>query len=212
MSSTPSTPDPPPVRIRQVRPSDAGLLLRGFARLSDESRYRRFLAPMPELSDSMVRYLTDVDHHDHEALVALDDATGEGVGVARYVRDPEDPRRAESAVTVIDDWQGRGVGTLLLELLAARAREEGVERFTALMLASNEEMLELLEGLGPVRIVDREAGTVEVETPLPAEGLSPELRRLLRLTAETDTAVPLARHAPDGGATGSRGRVRAGPS
>jgi GNAT superfamily N-acetyltransferase len=201
-------PDPPPVSIRPVRRSDARLLLRGFARLSDESRYQRFLAPMPELSESMVRYLTDVDHHDHEALVALDDATGEGVGVARYVRDSSDPRRAEAAVTVIDDWQGRGVGTLLLELLAGRAREEGIERFTALMLASNDEMMELLESLGPVRVIDREAGTVEVETPLPAEGLSPELRRLLRLTAETDTAVPLATPAPDG-ATGSRGRARA---
>jgi GNAT superfamily N-acetyltransferase len=212
MSSTRSTTEPPPVRVRPVRRSDAGLLLRGFERLSEESRYQRFLAPMPELSESMVRYLTDVDHHDHEALVALDAATGEGVGVARYVRDLKDPRRAEAAVTVIDDWQGRGVGTLLLELLAGRAREEEIESFTALLLASNDEMMELLESLGPVRVVDRQAGTVEVETPLPTEGgLSPEIRRLLRLTAETDTAVPLATRAPSG-ASASRGRAPAAPS
>ena len=130
---------------------------------------------MPELSEEMVRYLTDVDHHDHEAVVALDAATGEGVGVARYVRDRDRPERAEAAVTVIDDWQGRGLGTLLLELLAVRAREEGIDRFTALMLASNDEMMELLESLGPVRVIDREAGTVEVEAPLPDGGLSPEL-------------------------------------
>ena len=115
------------VEVRPVRRSDAELLLRGFERLSDESRYRRFLCSMPELSEEMVRYLTDVDHHDHEAVVALDAATGEGVGVARYVRDLDRPERAEAAVTVIDDWQGRGLGTLLLELLAVRAREEGVE-------------------------------------------------------------------------------------
>ncbi len=175
--------------------SDAELLLRGFERLSEESRYRRFLCSMPELSEAMVRYLTDVDHHDHEAVVALDPATGEGVGVARYVRDRERPERAEAAVTVIDDWQGRGLGTLLLELLAVRARDEGITRFTALMLASNDEMMELLESLGPVRVIDREAGTVEVEAPLPAGGLSPELRNLLKLTAETDTAVPLASRA-----------------
>jgi len=180
------------VKVRPVRRSDAGLLLRGFERLSEESRYRRFLCSMPELSESMVRYLTDVDHHDHEAVVALDPGTGEGVGVARYVRDSAEPTRAEAAVTVIDDWQGRGLGTLLLELMAVRAREEGINRFTALMLASNDEMMELLESLGPVRVVDREAGTVEVEAPLPAGGLSPELRNLLKLTAETDTAVPLA--------------------
>jgi len=180
------------VEVRPVRRSDAELLLRGFERLSEESRYRRFLCSMPELSESMVRYLTNVDHHDHEAVVALDPVTGEGVGVARYVRDAARPERAEAAVTVIDDWQGRGLGTLLLELLAVRAREEGVTRFTALMLASNDEMMELLENLGPVRVIDREAGTVEVEAPLPAGGLSAELRHLLKLTAETDTAVPLA--------------------
>ena len=184
------------VEVRPVRRSDAELLLRGFGRLSDESRYRRFLSSMPELSEEMVRYLTDVDHHDHEAVVALDAETGEGVGVARYVRDLDRPERAEAAVAVIDDWQERGLGTLLLELLAVRAREEGVNRFTALMLASNDEMMELLEGLGPVRVIAREAGTVEVEAPLPARGLSPELRGLLKLTAETDTAVPLASGPP----------------
>ena len=179
------------VKVRQVRKADAGLLLRGFERLSDESRYRRFLCPMPELSEAMVRYLTDVDHHDHEAIVALDAVTGEGVGVARYVRDRDRPKRAEAAVTVIDDWQGKGLGTLLLELLAVRAREEGISRFTALMLASNDDMMQLLESLGPVRVLDREAGTVEIESPIPAGGLSPEIRNLLKLSAETDTAVPL---------------------
>jgi GNAT superfamily N-acetyltransferase len=200
------------VRVRPVQRSDATLLLRGFERLSNESRYQRFLSPMPELSESMVRYLTDVDHHAHEAMVALDDATGEGVGVARYVRHQDDPSRAEAAVTVIDDWQGRGVGTLLLELLAARAHQEGIDTFTALMLATNAEMMELLESLGPVRVVDREAGTVQVEAPLrTADGLSPELRRLLRVSAETDTAVPLATRAP-GAASGSPGRAPAAPS
>jgi GNAT superfamily N-acetyltransferase len=179
------------VEVRPVRRPDADLLLRGFERLSEESRYRRFLCSMPELTGAMVRYLTDVDHHDHEAIVALDADTGEGVGVARYVRDSADPKRAEAAVTVIDDWQGRGIGTLLVELLGARAREEGIERFTALMLATNDDMMELLESLGPVRVIDREAGTVEVEAPLPRDGVSPEMRRLLRLSAETDTAVPL---------------------
>jgi GNAT superfamily N-acetyltransferase len=186
-------------------------LLRGFQRLSDESRYQRFLSPMPELSESMVRYLTDVDHHDHEAMVALDAATGEGVGVARYVRHQDDRSRAEAAVTVIDDWQGRGVGTLLLELLAERARREGIDTFTALMLATNADMMELLESLGPVHVVDREAGTVQVEAPVPATGLSPELRRLLRVSAETDTAVPLTTRAP-GAASGSPGRGPAAPS
>ncbi len=174
------------VRVRQGHRADRDLLLRGFARLTSESRYRRFLAPMPELSEGMVRYLTEIDHHDHEALVALDEASGEGLGVARYVRNPERRDAAEVAVTVIDEWQGRGLGTLLLEVISARAREEGITTFTALMLATNDEMMDVLKRLAPVRIVDQEAGTVEIEVPIPEVGLAPALRRLLRIAARND--------------------------
>jgi GNAT superfamily N-acetyltransferase len=178
------------VRVRQGRPEDRELLLRGFERLSDESRYRRFLVPMPELSDEMVRYLTKVDHHDHEAIIALDEATGQGLGVARYVRSGERPDVAEVAVTVIDDWQGRGLGKLLLEVLSARAREEGLKSFTALLLATNQEMMDMLKGLDPVQILDREVGTVEIEVAIPAIGLAPALRELLRISARSDVVVP----------------------
>jgi GNAT superfamily N-acetyltransferase len=111
------------VRIRQGRRTDRDLLVRVFEHLSTESRYRRFLTPMHELDDVALRYLTAIDHHDHEALIALDEAGSEAVGVARYVRYPERPGVAEVAVTVVDDWQGRGLGTLLLAATApARAR------------------------------------------------------------------------------------------
>jgi len=169
--------------VRPVRPDDRALLLAGFERLGPESRYKRFLAPMPELTDDVVAYLTSVDHHDHEALAAIDPATGEGVGVARFVRLAERPDTAEAAVTVIDDWQGRGVGTILLGLLAERARAEGIVRFTALLLAENRDMLELLEALGSVRVIDRELGTVEIEAELPAKGAGAELRQALRASA-----------------------------
>jgi GNAT superfamily N-acetyltransferase len=174
------------VRLRQIHASDKDLLRRGFERLGGESRYRRFLTPAAQLSETEVRYLTEVDHHDHEAIVALDEQSGEGIGVARYVRNRERPDVAEVAVTVVDDWQGRGLGTRLLEVASARAREEGVGSFTALMLATNQEMMSLLERLGPLRIVDREAGTVEIEMPIPEVGLSPDLRKLLRIAAEAD--------------------------
>ena len=180
------------VRLRQGRSADRELLLRGFERLGPESRYMRFLAPMPELTEEMVRYLTDVDHHDHEAIIAIDEQTGEGLGVARYVRSEERPDAAEVAVTVIDDWQGRGLGTRLLELLSARAREEGIRSFTALMLATNEEMMDLFRRLDPVKIVDRDTGTVEIEVPIPEIGLAPALRKLLEISARSDVVVPLA--------------------
>jgi RimJ/RimL family protein N-acetyltransferase len=181
-------------RLRQIHSSDKELLLRGFERLSKESRYRRFLAPTPQLSEAMVRYLTEVDHHDHEAIIALDEESGEGIGVARYVRNSARPDVAEVAVTVIDDWQGRGLGTLLLDVISARAREEDIRSFTALMLATNQEMMNLLERLGPLRVVDREVGTVEIEMPIPEVGLSPVLRKLLRIAARTDAAAPPGPH------------------
>jgi GNAT superfamily N-acetyltransferase len=200
------------VRLRQGRPDDRELLLRAFERLSAESRYLRFLAPMPEMTESMMRYLLSIDHHDHEAIIALDEHDGEGVGVARYVRRRERPEVAELAVTVVDDWQGRGLGTALMDVIAARAREEGITAFAAMMLASNQPMMSLLEHLSEVRVVDRESGTVEIEVPIPPIGLSPALRQLLQLAAKRDIAVPLgAWRAPDVRAVMRAGEGSASP-
>ncbi len=171
------------VRLRQGHHTDRDLLIQGFARLSAEARYRRFLAATPELTEDMVIYLTVIDHHDHEAIIALEEESGEGIGVARYVRDPNHPDTAEVAATVLDEWQGRGLGTLLLEVLGGRARAEGIRSFTAMMLASNQQMMEVFEGLGPVHVVDRDAGTIQVEMPIPETGLAPALRKLLQIAA-----------------------------
>ena len=134
---------------------------------------QRFVA-MPRLPEAAVRHLTDIDHHDHEAMIALDEQGTEPLGGACDVRDPERPEAAEIAVTVVDDWQGSGLGTLLLHVISARARDEGVRTFTAWMLARNQEMMDLLQHLGPVRIVDREAGIVEIEVAIPAAGVAPD--------------------------------------
>jgi GNAT superfamily N-acetyltransferase len=117
------------VVIRPVRGEDAPLLADGFTRLGPESRRLRFLRRKDELSAAELRYFTDVDHHDHEALGALEHTGGRGVGIARYIRDADDPHAAEIAVTVVDDWQGRGLGTELLAQLSGRARAEGIRRF-----------------------------------------------------------------------------------
>ena len=171
------------VDVRPIAGTDKELIRQGFARLSPESRYRRFLSSMPALDDRALAYLTELDHHDHEALIALDVESHEGVGVARFVRDSAEPASAEVAVTVVDDWQGRGLGTALLGELADRAREEGVRRFTALVLAENRNMLGMLGELGAARVVDREQGTVELAVDLPPEGVAPELVEWLRAAA-----------------------------
>jgi ribosomal protein S18 acetylase RimI-like enzyme len=173
------------IEIRPIEPTDKQAVLAGFERLSERSRYRRFLAPQGRLSSAELRYFTEVDHHDHEALVAIEPGTGEGIGVARYVRSAEDPSSAEIAVAVIDDWQQRGVGSRLTAALAERARAEGMTTFTAVLLAENEQMLGLLEELGHTRVTNRERGTLEVSVELPT-GAVDRLKGMFRLLARSE--------------------------
>ena len=170
-------------QIRQIRPTDRDALRRGFERLSPESRYRRFLAPVEKLTRSQLTYLTEVDHRDHEAVAAFDMARpGEMVGVGRYVRDSD--TTAEAAVTVADDWQGLGLGTALTRILAGRASEEGLSAFTALLLAENDSMMGLFEGIGSVVVDDRGQGSMQVTIPLDSEvAEEPALRGVLRAVA-----------------------------
>ena len=180
------------VLIRQVRSTDAPLLADGFARLSAASRQMRFLGVKKELSAAELRYLTDVDHHDHEALAALDQTGGRGVGIARYIRAAGDPRAAEIAVTIVDDWQGRGLGTELLARLSDRARSEGIRRFTALADAGNVAVAALLRSAG-ARLVRRGPGTVEYGITLTSgAACGPERSKLLEtiLAAADEGAAP----------------------
>jgi len=171
------------VVIRPIEPDDRDLLRAGFEQLSDHSRYLRFQAPLANLSEHQLSYLTEVDHHDHEALVAVapNGDGGEIVGVARFVRVNDEV--AECAVTVADHWQGRGVATELLDRLVDRAREEGVDRFTALVLAQNTEALRLLERLGDTE--QRRIGSqveLDIELPRPRQP-SPQIKLVLASAA-----------------------------
>ena len=157
------------VWIRQVRSTDAPLLADGFARLSPRSRQMRFLTRKRELSGAELRYFTDVDHHDHEALVALNHADGRGVGIARYIRHAGDPHAAEVAVTIVDDWQGRGLGTELVTQLSGRARCEGIHRFTALVAEDNTAVARMLHNTS-ASLAGRSPGTAEYEITLALPG------------------------------------------
>lgn len=145
--------DGTPILLRQIRPEDRDRLVEGLRRLSPRSRYLRFHADVDHLTDEQVDYLTCVDHAEHEAIVALDLTRPDvpGIGVARYIRDAFERHVAEAAVTVADEYQGQGAGTLLLGALAARARSQGIEVFRNYVLASNQPMLDVFDGLGAVR-------------------------------------------------------------
>jgi len=165
------------VLIRPIESADKRRLAAAFDRLSPETRYRRFFAPLQRLSGQDLRYLTEIDHHDHEALVAVNPENGAIIGAARYVRS-EDPSEAEVAVVVGDPWQRKGVGSALLEHLVERARAAGIDHFVALVLSENEDALEVFRHLAPDGSSTRSSasGHVEMLIELPEPGRLSESR------------------------------------
>jgi GNAT superfamily N-acetyltransferase len=198
--------------IRPIRPDDKAKLRRGFGQLSSGSRRRRFLIPTVRLSSNLVAYLTEVDHIDHEALIAEGAETEEPIGVARYVRLLDQPKTAEVAVTVVDRWQRRGVATELLVRLAERARENGITSFSATCLASNEGALDLIQALPNTNVRPTSDGLVQITVELPEIPEPSRFRLALRHAAEEALAFHCPRAFPPG--RGSRppedGRDRVG--
>jgi nucleotide-binding universal stress UspA family protein/GNAT superfamily N-acetyltransferase len=169
--------------LRPIAPEDKPLVAASFERLSEESRYRRFFTTKNELSAAELDYLVDVDHADHEAIIAIDPSSGEALGVARYIRSEDDAEVAEVAVTVADDWQRRGLGRALLHRLTYRARREGVHRFSALVQSDNPRALGLLADVGDTQ-TEYDGGVVEVVIELPPQrGMGAQLARALRAAA-----------------------------
>lgn len=137
--------DGTPILLRPVLPEDKHYLQDGMARLSADSRYWRFMAPLSELSPEWLSYLTELDYRNHFALgaLALNQTPPRGIAIARYVRDAQQPTVAEPAVTVLDAYQGHGLGSLLLGQLIADARNNGITDFHAWLLAENGPMKRL---------------------------------------------------------------------
>ena len=184
--------DGPELLIRQVQPHDKQLLADGLERLSSESRYRRFFRPLERFSERDLAYLTEIDHHDHEALAAVDPETAQLVGVARYVRGAE-RHLAEVSVVVGDAWQRRGVATLLLEHLVERARAAGITHFAALVMDENTDAIRLFEHRVPGHAKPRRSrsGHLEllIELPEPGGLEGSTLARVLRAVAHTAVVV-----------------------
>jgi GNAT superfamily N-acetyltransferase len=181
------------VLIRPLEPDDRRLIVEALGRMSEQSRYRRFLAPKPDFTAAELSYLTEIDHHDHEALIAIDPESGQAIGVARYVRLVGEPQVAEPAVAVIDDWQRQGVGSVLLQRLVTRAREDGLSHFRATVLRENRPILELLEKSS--LLVFREARPkgpeVEIEFELEPESMWRQLLDALRAAARGELSFKM---------------------
>ncbi len=170
-----------PVRLRPVRPDDKWRLVEVYDHLSEESRFHRFHTTISKLSDGMLRYLTEVDQHDHVAWGAFDprDDAEHGYGVVRAVRLPEEPTVAELAITVADEVQQQGLGTLLVGLVGGLAMREGVRTLRFETTEDNLGMITLLRRLGAQRTeIDYPNAIYDLPLPVPV-ALRPEVQRVI---------------------------------
>jgi RimJ/RimL family protein N-acetyltransferase len=161
------------VFTREIRASDKERLLYGLQHLSPDSVHKRFLGPKPSLSAAELRYLTEVDGDDHYAIVAVPAGEEERiVAVARYVRLEPGGLDAEAAITVCDELQGKGLGSLLARLISDAARERGVERLTASIASDNRAALRLMQRIDERLRGQRVGSTVTelvAQLPVPAD-------------------------------------------
>lgn len=141
--------------LRPVIPEDRARIEAGVRQMSDLTRYFRFFAQTPQLSEAQLRYFTEVDQVHHVAWAAVEDAPGQpGVGLGRFIRIDGD-ETAEFALAVVDPWQHHGVGRLLLAKLLLDARRLGVRTLRGYVLADNERMMRWMRQLGARCLVER---------------------------------------------------------
>ena len=155
--------------MRAVRPEDKPLFVAGWSALSDASVTRASCSRARRCPWTSWRSSPRSTTSTTRRSARSTRRRGEGVGVARYVRDRERPHVAEAAVTVVDAWQHRGLGGKLLRRLCARATENRIRVFCASLFAANDAMLALFERLGEVTVTRRDGATIEIDVELPVE-------------------------------------------
>ncbi|GAC1331498.1 MAG: hypothetical protein NVSMB17_09580 [Candidatus Dormibacteria bacterium] len=174
--------------FRPIRPDDKGSLQRGIEQMSPESRYRRFFAPLDHLSEAQLTYFTEVDQVDHVAWLGIlaGDPDEKAIAVARFIRIPGQPAAAEAAVTVIDEFQGRGVGRAMLVVITREAIARGITCFSMFVLGEIRAMLGLLHDAGAISDGVHECVfQMHVDLPDRVEDLNESAApRILRVAAE----------------------------
>jgi len=149
------------LQLRPIRPSDKALLQTGMRKLSKDSLRQRFLGARSSLSVDELRYLTEVDRENHWAICAvLENAPTVGVATARFIRLAEGGDEAEIAITVIDEYQRRGIGKRLFRHLVAAATERGIRRFRVIAAHDNVAMRKLAASLTDIHSQTSELGVM----------------------------------------------------
>ena len=191
--------DGTPFVIRPLRPTDGPGLEAAFAQMSPRSKYLRFFTFRERLGEELVNSLTDIDHDRHRAWVVADPTApsdvgtqeGRGFAVARLIMVEDEPKVAEASLAVMDDYQGRGFGRLLLELLKGTAQDVGIEFIRFETLYENRGMRALLSGLDAERndeLSDREVLVYDMPvTEDDSDGVAVgALYEMLRFIASTE--------------------------
>jgi RimJ/RimL family protein N-acetyltransferase len=165
-SATETLRDGKRVEIRALRPQDRDALIAAVGRTSSESLYRRFFAVRRHFSESEESFYLNIDFTSHVALIALVEENGQPtiVGGGRYVVDQ--PGQAEVAFTVVDKYQGQGIGAALLRHLVAIAKEAGLRELVAYVLPDNTAMLKVFEKSGLKYSAKRESNATYVKLGL----------------------------------------------
>lgn len=162
--------------LRPIKPDDDVKLLDLYQRLSPTSLYYRFFT-VPKPDPHYAKYLADVDAKNHFALVA--ESQNQIIGVARFHRDPANSLRAEAAVTVADDWQGKGLGSRLLKKLADIALQQGISEFECQVAMDNEPMKRMLARSGFQMVSEVKEGRLYMTLSLKPDAGQPR-KRLIR--------------------------------
>jgi len=136
------------VRVRPLRATDRDRYVRALATLSPRSRYLRFASPTPKLSERQIDLMLQVDGEHRVAYAALTPEESALLGVARYIRTPESSNVAEVAIAIADDWQGHGLGRILLTHLIQHARAAELEGLVAIILGENHVAARLSRDVG----------------------------------------------------------------
>ena len=184
------------VHLRPIRPSDADALVTFHAGLSQRTRYLRYFSAYPRIPPKDLYRFTHVDHRDRVAFVA--ELAGQIIAVGRYEREPGTDE-AEVAFVVADAHQGRGIGSVLLEHLAAAARERGLRRFKAIVLAENDAMIRVFRLAGYETTRHVEYGEVTLEFDVDETALTESVMREREQRAEARSIGRLLRPAVGGG-------------
>lgn len=176
------------LRLGAVLPANKNQISKGLKDLSSESIRNRFLGSKKEFSAVELEYLTNLDGWNHWAFgIEEVERPFRGIGIARLVRSSEKPQEAEMAITIIDEYQGQGLGTILINLIALAASEREISRLTFTSLPQNSNIHKLIQKIGAPQMGESEMDYVQLYLDMKTVNLEKIKSQLRPILPSIDT-------------------------